>query len=296
MSVAWSGIARSTWRTKLGTSERKRVLNPSSVWIVHEDQNLRIVPQQLWNAVRKRQQQLSETIGARVRAGLSDDAAKRMGRGPKYLFSGLLRCGACGSNFTIASKTSYACASYVNGKRCTNDGWLPRDLIEAGLLAGIKRCLLSDEVVTEVRRRFAKAVNGRQQAKPANNRKQVAKIEAEIANLTDAIASGVLRNSPALATRLRAAEDELEALKAKSRQREPASVDKMLPGLVDRYRTLVTDLGNNLSTADIPAARTELEKLSERLRSRRPRRKSGYSRGMERLKPPCSVERGEIKF
>ena len=35
----------------------------------------------------------------------------------------------------------------------------------------------------------------------------------------------------------------------------------MLPGLVDRYRMLVTDLGNNLSTADIPAARTELEKL-----------------------------------
>ena len=48
---------------------------------------------------------------------------------------------------------------------------------------------------------------------------------------------------------------------AKARQPEPGSGDKMLPGLVDRYRALVTDLGNNLSTADIPAARTELEKL-----------------------------------
>ena len=31
--------------------------------------------------------------------------------------------------------------------------------------------------------------------------------------------------------------------------------------MVDHYRTLVTDLGNNLHEADIPAARTELEKL-----------------------------------
>ena len=35
----------------------------------------------------------------------------------------------------------------------------------------------------------------------------------------------------------------------------------MLPGLVDRYRTLVTDLGNRLRDADIPIARSELRKL-----------------------------------
>ena len=36
----------------------------------------------------------------------------------------------------------------------------------------------------------------------------------------------------------------------------------MLPGLVDRHRTLVTDLGNKLHDADISVARAELAKLT----------------------------------
>jgi hypothetical protein len=40
-------------------------------------------------------------IGERVRRGLSTHKARATGSYPKYLFSGMLKCGVCGSNLVI---------------------------------------------------------------------------------------------------------------------------------------------------------------------------------------------------
>jgi hypothetical protein len=80
-----------------------------------------------------------------VRRGLSESSAKRVDRQPRYLFSGLLKCGCCGSNYVIAGAKHYACASYVNGKACSNSVPVRRDAVEEALLAGIRDELLSAE-------------------------------------------------------------------------------------------------------------------------------------------------------
>ena len=255
--VIWN---RFQWlRSAVDSNKRKCVLNPESEWIVHDEERLRIVPQQLWDAVKARQQAQTDTIGERVKRGLSKDAAKHTGRGPRYLFSGLLKCGECGANFTIASKTSYACASRVNGKGCTNDAWIRRDVIEAGLLAGIKQELLSADAIVEVRRRVAKLLNDQKPAK--NLGKAIDKAETEIENLTDAIASGKLRSSPALAERLQSVEQELASLKAASSRSRSGSVEKIMPRLVDEYRELVDDLATSLTSVNVSRARAEMRKL-----------------------------------
>jgi len=42
-----------------------------------------------------------------------------MGRGPRYLFSSILKCKVCGSNYVMADATHYACSGYVNGRVCS---------------------------------------------------------------------------------------------------------------------------------------------------------------------------------
>ena len=71
---------------------------------------------------------------------------------------------------------------------------------ESGLLQGIQRDLLAPEVDAEVCRRAMRLANNDRLA--GHSDKAIAKLRTEVANLTDAIASGALRSSPALAERL----------------------------------------------------------------------------------------------
>jgi site-specific DNA recombinase len=145
--VIWN---RFRWvRSAADSSRRRCVPNPRSEWVAHEDERLRVVPQTLWDRVKERQSQRSDTIGERVKRGLSRDSAKSTVRGPKFLFSGLLKYGRCGANYTIANATSYGCASYVNGRACDNDAFIRRDVVEAGALEGIKRDLNSPGIFEE---------------------------------------------------------------------------------------------------------------------------------------------------
>ena len=92
--VIWN---RFRWVRMAADSMKRRMLeNSRSEWIIHHDERLRIVPEDLWLAVKHRQAKQSAVIGERDRRGLSRVSAKSTGRTTKYLLSGLLRCGSCG--------------------------------------------------------------------------------------------------------------------------------------------------------------------------------------------------------
>jgi hypothetical protein len=117
--------------------------------------------------------------------------------------------------------------------------------------------------------RCAGRCKGRSQAfEPAeasDTGKRQARLRAEIENLTDAIAAGALKSSPAIAARLAKAEQELVQLEASASGPKPAEV---LPGFVDKYRAAVSELETILSPdglnrgivsdRDIARARTQL--------------------------------------
>jgi site-specific DNA recombinase len=242
--VVWN---RFKWvRSATDSSRRRRVPNPKSEWIVRTEERLRIVPQGLWDRVKARQRRQTIDIGDRVKLGLSKDSARRLGRGPKFVFSGLLKCGKCGANYIITNATSYACATFTNGgpAACDNGTRFRRDLVEEGLFASIKKDALDPEVYEEVRRRAMQLMKGRKA--PADSEKALAKLRAEIANLTDAIATGALRSSPALAARLRAAETELERQEAVA-SRPKGTVEQLIPQLKADYQELVADLQHALT-------------------------------------------------
>ena len=260
--VIWN---RFRWlRSARDSSKRKCQQNPRDQWIVYEDERLRIVDQALWDRVKDRQRAQSERIGERVSAGLPRASAKSTGRSPRYLFSSLLKCGACGSSYTIRGRSHYACGRHLDGRACTQKIGLKRSIVEPGLLQGIRTELLSDEAVQAAIKAAHRVLAAQ---KPADDSKRIGKLETEVENLADAIASGALKSSPALASRLAKAEQELARLEVKGSAPKAA---QMIPKLADEYRAWVNELETVLSPdglkrglvsdRDIARARAQLRK------------------------------------
>ena len=113
------------------TKARKHFPRPGDEWIKREAPELRIVPEDLWQRVQARLQE-SQRRGAIV----SDALRKSAGRGPKHLFSGLLKCGVCGGNYIMVNEHAYGCATHRNSGTpvCSNALRVSRHIVETRLL------------------------------------------------------------------------------------------------------------------------------------------------------------------
>lgn len=257
--VIWN---RFRWiRSAANSSKRRCVENPRAQWIIRTDEALRIVSDDQWQRAKRRQQEQGARIGARVRAGLSRASAKSTGRPPKHLLSGILKCGACGANLVV-SNGGYVCASYVNGgvSACSSNVRVPRVAAEAALLAGVQSKLLAPEAITAARRAARERVREARR-RPTVTREQIDRQEAEVQNLVEAIASGGLRCSPALAARLREAETALSTLKAEADERSGGQVEVLMPQFATRYRRIVRDLASAVGKAPSDKARLDLRRM-----------------------------------
>jgi DNA invertase Pin-like site-specific DNA recombinase len=85
------------------TGRRRRFEKPESEWIVREDEELRIVPAQLWDAVRERRKQMHRTWpGGNAKRGFSCDQGSRQKHFPTHLLADTK--GAC-ENKTLVRRT-----------------------------------------------------------------------------------------------------------------------------------------------------------------------------------------------
>jgi site-specific DNA recombinase len=264
--VIWN---RFRWLRMAADSSRRRMLeNPRAEWIVSHDERLRIVPEDLWLAVKRRQEAQSTVIGERVRRGLSRASAKSTGRSARYLLSGLLRCGSCGSSLIVSGGPYYVCSTRVNGgaSACENDVRIGRAAVEDLLLEDLRKSLRDPAVVREACQRARKRLRAKPAA-PAVTPAQLRKVEEEVGHLTDAVASGLLKSSPALAERLRAAEGELARLRAAQVQRAPdPRIEKLATGLEGGFARLVRDLDRALLDRHGERGRQELRGLLGRFK------------------------------
>ena len=83
------------------TGKRQARPNPESEWITTEVPDLRIVDQDLWDAVKARQE------GRRIEQ-TDREAWER--RKPRFLLTGLVKCGCCGGGFSTVGKDRFPCA------------------------------------------------------------------------------------------------------------------------------------------------------------------------------------------
>ena len=70
------------------TGRRRRFEKPESEWIVREDEDLRIIPAELWNTVRERRKQMHRTWpGGKGKRGFSGDQGSRQKHFPTHLLA-----------------------------------------------------------------------------------------------------------------------------------------------------------------------------------------------------------------
>jgi site-specific DNA recombinase len=234
--VVWG---RSQWKRGAADSSKRRNTMLAKATTETADERLRIVSDELWRRVKARQLRGRQGPGALVRGALRKRAVGA-GRPPRYLLSGLLRCGVCGASFTVSNGERYQCASHINGNACDNSLSVLRVLVESRIRESVKADLRDPAIIAEAERRAHLALNARPKAK-ANSAPRIAELQREIGNLTDAIAAGLLKSSPALGKRLNAAESEFARLEA-DRIAPPARVGRIAPRIAEHFLALVERL------------------------------------------------------
>lgn len=250
---------RSKWEKDPTTGRRRRIERPQSEWVTTEHPELRIVPQELWDAAQARSQSArSKTRAAQQKTG---STRARNGRGPKYLFSGLLTCGTCGGAYVIIDRHRYGCSTHKDrgASVCSNANKVPRATVEKHLLEGIKRDLMSEAAYTRFEGEVRAAMKS-QQPDASDIKRQIAKAEKERDNIMSAIMAGII--TPSTKAALETAEGTIADMQRQAAAVARVEPAKILPRARDIYRTMVSQLEN---IDDIPAARTAIQQLTGKI-------------------------------
>jgi site-specific DNA recombinase len=208
------------------------------------DERLRIVSNESWQRAKARQARNRSAAPAMMVRGTVRKGGG--GKPGKYAFTGLLACEVCGASFVLRNRESHSCASHWHGGACSNMINVSKSIVQDIMLDAIREDLSDPAVLDEFERRFRAAMRRTRQPPKADNGKRRTQVRKEIANLTDAIASGALRGSPALAERLQAAESELASLE-EQRAVKRWTTALLVPDVRGRYLDIVKRLDGVLT-------------------------------------------------
>jgi site-specific DNA recombinase len=244
-------IGRMVWnrlRYVKDPSSGKRVskLNPQSMWVLNNLPELRIVDQELWESVKKRQGETRLRVTATNRPSVRAERAKR----PVYLLSGLIRCGVCGGGFTMTNVTHYACNAARNKGTCKNTLSIRRDKLESAVLDGLRANLMKPKLVEEFVEEYHREINrlsGQVDIERQQKEKDLHQAEQAIRVIIESIKAGFRTDSM---------RDELEVLEAKKKELKkllsspkPSPV-RLHPNLASVYRQKVANLREALNRED----------------------------------------------
>ena len=170
-------IGRQVWNRQTyvkdpATGKRVSRPNPESDWVITNVPNLRIIPQDLWNAAKERQ-------GALTLQAAEDKPWDR--RRPRYLLSKLLTCGCCGGGMSMVNKTSYGCSQARNKgpSVCTNKRLIKREELEDRVLNALTTHLMQPEALEQ----FCEAYIAERNRLACASEKSKASLERELHRL-----------------------------------------------------------------------------------------------------------------
>ncbi|WP_283234947.1 recombinase family protein [Rhodobacter capsulatus] len=124
------------------SGKRQARPNPPDAWIIEDIPALRIIEEELWTRVKHRQGAIREDI-LTERVANPDGPKIERGHRPRYLLSGLLTCGCCGSGYIMISDSRLGCAAARNSGTCANRKTIKRTDVEARVLGGLRTQLIA---------------------------------------------------------------------------------------------------------------------------------------------------------
>jgi hypothetical protein len=221
------------------TGRRVTKTNAAGDHMREEVPHLRIVPADVW-----------ERVQAIMTAKGGERPQDR--RRPRYVFSGLVRCGQCGGSYvSIGGKyAKLGCSRRRERGDCDNIRAISVRIIEARILAALQDHLLDDGVVAEVMREYVaerRRLKANAERDASRRSRRLAEIQREYDRTVDAIAKGDLPSSAG--RKLFALEEERTAIEAEAARQSP-DVIEFHPALIEKYRRLVADLRTALAARD----------------------------------------------
>ncbi len=170
---------------------------PKEDWIEVPMEHLRIVPEDLWQAV---QRQCESARRRSLGSGGGRARGRPPGAGAKYLLAGLATCSQCGASIEARTRRHgkrrvvfYGCSAYHRkGKHvCDNALTIPADALEDAVLQAVEDIVLDPSVVQaavdEATERIVSAGGDHGQVKL---RDDISQLDIELTRLADAVAMG----------------------------------------------------------------------------------------------------------
>ena len=218
------------------TGKRVARLNPEDEWIVQEVPELRILDDDLWQAVKDRQEEI------RKRYVDADGNGLRATHRKRYLFSGLIKCAECGGGYSIAYRDHFGCSTVKNKGTCSNHTRIARAELEHRILHALRNHLMSLAIFKEFCEEYTREINRlRMEASSglAAKRAELRKVERQIRTMIEAIKDGLYRSS--MKAEMDALEDRKEQLLHELEHiEEPPAL--LHPSMAEEYRKRVDGL------------------------------------------------------
>ena len=229
------------------TGKRQSRLNPPEDWIIKDVPELRIAPQDLWDSVKARQKATAKdtrpdkpTADGKARPAFWEQQR------PRYLLSGLMKCGCCGANFTKYGASRFACAGSRDRGTCTNKLTIRGDELEAAILASLQTRLMEPARFEKFAADFVAETNKQRMsvsAAKAGKEAALGKVERQIKRLVDAIVDGA--DAQPLNAKLKELDAERNRL-ASELKAAPEEKPLIHPAMAIAYRQRVAALAQAL--------------------------------------------------
>ena len=243
------------------TGKRQARPNPESEWIITEVPELHIVNQALWGRVKARQE------GRKIEQ-TDKEAWER--RKPRFLLTGLVKCGCCGGGFSTVGKDRFGCSNSRNkGKSvCSNRTGITRQELESRILTILSERLMDPELVKVFAAEYI-AERNRLAASHVDDRTARKKELAKLIRDQDTLVNALLMGTPP--ERIKAKMEQLET-RQKQLEKElakapaPSSTVRIHPKMADTYHDRIRALITGLSEPDRESeAREAIRGLIEKI-------------------------------
>lgn len=202
--------------------------------------HLRIVDDELWQAVKARQESIR----------LEQPRGAVRGQRPRYLLSGLAKCGVCGGGFTIAAHGRLRCFNRNEKGTCSNERHIARVELEARVLSSLRTHLLAPGRLQSFAAGYAEVFEAwrREQLAGASGVKQeLAKVDRRRSAIVEAIAEGY--RSEALRQELEDIERQRPLLVARAAVPDLPALQK--PNMAALFRDKVAAIASDVAAGGI---------------------------------------------
>ncbi|MEI4474134.1 recombinase zinc beta ribbon domain-containing protein [Frigidibacter sp. MR17.24] len=246
---------RQTFETDPRTGRRPARHIPGSEWVIREVPELRIISEALWQQVKDRQD------GRKIKHTMVEAWERRK---PRFLPTGLMKCGNCGGGFSTVGTDRFGCSSARNkGKSyCDNtvtvtrqdmDGRIPNALSNQLIDPDLTRAFV-EEYIAERNRLASTCVDD-----GAGKQRELNKIKRDQDKLVTALLNGMTAGPlNARLEQLEARKTLLEAELAEIAKRKKNTPTLLHPGIAKTYHQRVTALVAALSEPEHEGEAKEL--------------------------------------